>query len=312
MGTSAKNKGKKKRTIPVVYRPHAALSLLQNGFLSWITFPKISKCRIHLTWLLCLCPVSLIDDRFRGFYSVSSFLSSFTICEGHCTSEILVLVLFVSSTFPLCELSHLIRSVSGVLARCVIYSSPSHWLRSGVHGHHGCFAHPGLFASETKWVQHEEVCTPHSCPAEEGSISKSLIFLVERTSLLSSAGSERGPRSPQLQGFCSHLQCCSLANLAVSPFLSLPSCPHLQVHGGPVDSVLQGDPWEEPVPGHAVVPALLPDLQRLLCKQDAAEELMKLCHSLESSSCLYVNHRLVGLSTGTSWVATAWWIPKHT
>lgn len=80
----------------------------------------------------------------------------------------------------------------------------------------------------------------------------------------------------------------------------LPSCPHLQVHGGPVDSVLQGDPGEEPVPGHAVVPALLPDLQRLLCKQDAAEELMKLCHSLESCSCLYGNHRLGGLSTGTS------------
>lgn len=92
----------------------------------------------------------------------------------------------------------------------------------------------------------------------------------------------------------------------------LPSCPDLQVHGGPVDSVLQGDPGEEPVPGHAVVPALLPDLQRLLCKQDAAEELMNLGHSLESSSCWYVNHRLVGLSTGTSWVATAWWIPKHT
>lgn len=92
----------------------------------------------------------------------------------------------------------------------------------------------------------------------------------------------------------------------------LPSCPHVQVHRGPVDSVLQGDPREEPVPGHAVVPALLPDLQRLLCKQDAAEELMNLCHSLESSSCLYVNHGLVGLSTGTSWVATVWWIPKHT
>lgn len=60
--------------------------------------------------------------------------------------------------------------------------------------------------------------------------------------------------------------------------LSQARCPHVQVHGGPVDSVLQGDPREEPVPGHAVVPALLPDLQRLLCKQDAAEELMNLCH----------------------------------
>lgn len=43
----------------------------------------------------------------------------------------------------------------------------------------------------------------------------------------------------------------------------------LQVHAGPMDSVLQGHPREEPLPGHAVVPALLPDMQGLLCEQDA-------------------------------------------
>lgn len=67
-----------------------------------------------------------------------------------------------------------------------------------------------------------------------------------------------------------------------------------------MDSVLQGDPGEEPVPGHAVVSALLPDLQRLLCKQDATEELMNLCYFLGYYSYLYVSHGLVGLSTGTS------------
>lgn len=47
------------------------------------------------------------------------------------------------------------------------------------------------------------------------------------------------------------------------------SCPDLQMHTGPMDSVLQGHPREEPLPGHAVVPALLPDVQGLLCEQDA-------------------------------------------
>lgn len=47
------------------------------------------------------------------------------------------------------------------------------------------------------------------------------------------------------------------------------SCPDLQMHAGPMDSVLQGHPREEPLPGHAVVPALLPDVQGLLCEQDA-------------------------------------------
>lgn len=66
-----------------------------------------------------------------------------------------------------------------------------------------------------------------------------------------------------------------------------------------MDGVLQGDPREEPVPGHEVVSTLLPDLQRLLCKQDAAEELMNRCYFLGYYSCVYVNHGLVGLSTGT-------------
>lgn len=36
-----------------------------------------------------------------------------------------------------------------------------------------------------------------------------------------------------------------------------------------MDGILPGHPRKEPLPGHAVVPALLPDLQGLLCKQDA-------------------------------------------
>lgn len=55
-----------------------------------------------------------------------------------------------------------------------------------------------------------------------------------------------------------------------SAFLPLsPSCSDLQMHPGPVDGVLPGHPREEPLPGHAVVPALLPDLPGLLRKQDA-------------------------------------------
>lgn len=38
------------------------------------------------------------------------------------------------------------------------------------------------------------------------------------------------------------------------------SCPDLQMHTRPVDGILPGHPREEPLPGHAVVPALLPDL----------------------------------------------------
>ena len=38
------------------------------------------------------------------------------------------------------------------------------------------------------------------------------------------------------------------------------SCSDLQMHTRPMDSVLPGHPREEPLPGHAVVPALLPDL----------------------------------------------------
>lgn len=41
------------------------------------------------------------------------------------------------------------------------------------------------------------------------------------------------------------------------------------MHTGPVDGVLPGHPRKKPLPGHAVVPALLPDVQGLLCKQDA-------------------------------------------
>lgn len=41
------------------------------------------------------------------------------------------------------------------------------------------------------------------------------------------------------------------------------------MHSGPVDGVLSGHPREEPLPGHAVVPALLPDVQGLLRQQDA-------------------------------------------
>lgn len=74
-------------------------------------------------------------------------------------------------------------------------------------------------------MQHEEACSPHSCPGEEGSTSKSPIFWWREHHLLSSAGSEGGPPSPQVQGFWSHLQCCSLANLVVSPFLSPPKLP---------------------------------------------------------------------------------------
>lgn len=61
---------------------------------------------------------------------------------------------------------------------------------------------------------------------------------------------------------------------SVTPGLSLPphhtlSRPDLQMHTGPVDGVLPGHPRKKPLPGHAVVPALLPDVQGLLCKQDA-------------------------------------------
>lgn len=41
------------------------------------------------------------------------------------------------------------------------------------------------------------------------------------------------------------------------------------MHAGPVDRVLPGHPGEEPLPGHAVVPALLPDVQGLLRQQAA-------------------------------------------
>lgn len=41
-----------------------------------------------------------------------------------------------------------------------------------------------------------------------------------------------------------------------------------------MDRLLPGDPGEESLPGHEVVPALLPNLQGLLCQQDAAEERM--------------------------------------
>lgn len=46
------------------------------------------------------------------------------------------------------------------------------------------------------------------------------------------------------------------------------------MRGRSVGGLLQGDPGEEPVPGHALVPALLPDLQRLLHQQNAPQELM--------------------------------------
>lgn len=48
------------------------------------------------------------------------------------------------------------------------------------------------------------------------------------------------------------------------------SCSDLQVHSGPVDGVLSGHPRKEPLSGHAVVPAVLPDVQGLLCHQDAS------------------------------------------
>lgn len=41
------------------------------------------------------------------------------------------------------------------------------------------------------------------------------------------------------------------------------------MHTGPVDGVLPGHPGKEPLPGHAVVPAVLPDVQGLLCEQAA-------------------------------------------
>lgn len=44
------------------------------------------------------------------------------------------------------------------------------------------------------------------------------------------------------------------------PFHCPFSCSDLQMHTGPVDGVLPGHPREEPLPGHAVVPTLLPDL----------------------------------------------------
>lgn len=62
-------------------------------------------------------------------------------------------------------------------------------------------------------------------PREGRKHSQEPNILVERSSLFSSASSKHGPPSPQVQGFWSHLQCSSLANLAVSPFLSLPKLP---------------------------------------------------------------------------------------
>lgn len=157
------------------------------------------------------------------------------------------------------------------------------------------------------------LCSPvMSCYTPAGNTSKSLMLQYKEHHLISSADSKIGPFFPHMQWFWSHLQCVLWLICKFLLSFLVQSCSHVQVHRRPVDSVLQGDPGEEPVPGHAVVSALLPDLQRLLCKQDAAEELMNLCYFLEHYSYLYVNQGLVGLSTGTSWVATMWWIPKHT
>lgn len=232
MGAAEKKKQKK---IPVVYRTHTALSLLQNGFLSWIAFAEVSKSGVHLTWLLCLCPVSLSDSTFRGVYSVTSLLSSFTTYEGHWTSEILVLALFVAQ-FPLCHLSHLrfIRSVSGVLARRVIYSSPSHWPQCGVHG---------LKSGLNLWMfcSSRPVCLWDKTGATWGGLQSPFVsregrkegrkhfqepdILVERTSPALQCWQPGWPSLPSGAGLWSPLQCCSLANLAVSPFLSPPKLP---------------------------------------------------------------------------------------
>lgn len=51
------------------------------------------------------------------------------------------------------------------------------------------------------------------------------------------------------------------------------SCSDFQVPGRSVARVLPGDTWEEPLSRHAVVSALLWDVQGLLCPKAAAEEL---------------------------------------
>lgn len=70
------------------------------------------------------------------------------------------------------------------------------------------------------------------------------------------------------------------------------SCSDLQMHTRPVDSVLPGHPREEPLPGHAVVPALLWYLQGLLCPEAATEELTSggLAHWLVAF-CYYIIYK---------------------
>lgn len=88
----------------------------------------------------------------------------------------------------------------------------------------GCLVLPGLFASETKQVNMRRFSLPFMSRVGRKHFQELNIWWREHH-LLSSACSELCPPSLQVQGFCSHLQCCSLANLAVSPSLSPPKLP---------------------------------------------------------------------------------------
>lgn len=60
------------------------------------------------------------------------------------------------------------------------------------------------------------------------------------------------------EGTPSHLKALPDACYNAMPLSCCPcSCSDLQMHGGPVDGVLPGDPREESLSGHEVVPALL-------------------------------------------------------
>lgn len=72
------------------------------------------------------------------------------------------------------------------------------------------------------------------------------------------------------------------------------SCFNLQVPGRPVACVLQGDTRKEPVSRHEMVPALLWDMQGLLCAKDATKELtsVRLAGSQLFAMLLFINtHR---------------------
>lgn len=84
------------------------------------------------------------------------------------------------------------------------------------------FGHPGLFVTETKQGQCEEACAPAVMSSYTLAVSASKSLIFGRTIIWSSADSEIGPFFPHVQWFWSHPQCCSLANLLVSPLFSCP------------------------------------------------------------------------------------------